>query len=265
MRLLGNPPDEITHAWEDVKAMFNGGTRKRMISSASSPHCISSPPQKKSKEDSAPLLTTAAVAAAAAQFPIRPVLHAAVATAAVANNNTPGGGGTGGNRLPNFPADLSLPFPRWMDYMWHSQAKPNSFQFAPYALPWLKRPLAFNSAAQGGENMAASPTAGATVPNDAKGMPSFNCSAFKPVVNGAAKNSSTGTTYISDDDQGSMDADERKQAIKESMSSDDEMVDIETTEDDLEPQNLKHIIDLEKKRASISPERPKEWKKTVRA
>ncbi|OXU24100.1 hypothetical protein TSAR_004868 [Trichomalopsis sarcophagae] len=35
MKLSGEPPDEIVHAWEDVKAMFNGGTRKRIIASAS--------------------------------------------------------------------------------------------------------------------------------------------------------------------------------------------------------------------------------------
>ncbi|KAF6208073.1 hypothetical protein GE061_016523 [Apolygus lucorum] len=35
MRLSGNPPEEVVHAWEDVKAMFNGGTRKRMLSHSS--------------------------------------------------------------------------------------------------------------------------------------------------------------------------------------------------------------------------------------
>ena len=35
IRLLGDPPDEVVHSWEDVKAMFNGGTRKRMMSSSS--------------------------------------------------------------------------------------------------------------------------------------------------------------------------------------------------------------------------------------
>ncbi|CAG9791023.1 unnamed protein product [Diatraea saccharalis] len=34
MKLSGSPPDEVIHAWEDVKAMFNGGTRKRMLSAA---------------------------------------------------------------------------------------------------------------------------------------------------------------------------------------------------------------------------------------
>lgn len=32
MKLSGTPPEEIIHAWEDVKAMFNGGTRKRLLS-----------------------------------------------------------------------------------------------------------------------------------------------------------------------------------------------------------------------------------------
>lgn len=36
MKLSGVSPDEIVFAWEDVKAMFNGGTRKRLISSAAS-------------------------------------------------------------------------------------------------------------------------------------------------------------------------------------------------------------------------------------
>lgn len=34
MKLSGTPPEEITHAWEDVKAMFNGGTRKRLLASS---------------------------------------------------------------------------------------------------------------------------------------------------------------------------------------------------------------------------------------
>ncbi|KAG5891993.1 hypothetical protein JTB14_007741 [Gonioctena quinquepunctata] len=34
MKLSGTPPDEIVHAWEDVKAMFNGGTRKRLLATS---------------------------------------------------------------------------------------------------------------------------------------------------------------------------------------------------------------------------------------
>ena len=48
IRLVGDPQDEIVHAWEDVKAMFNGGTRKRMMSHSplersQSPPALSSP------------------------------------------------------------------------------------------------------------------------------------------------------------------------------------------------------------------------------
>ena len=39
IHLTGTPPDEVSFAWEDVKAMFNGGSRKR----ASSSTCSSSP------------------------------------------------------------------------------------------------------------------------------------------------------------------------------------------------------------------------------
>ncbi|KAE8747668.1 hypothetical protein FOCC_FOCC005647, partial [Frankliniella occidentalis] len=34
MRLTGSPPEEVVHAWEDVKAMFNGGTRKRLLANS---------------------------------------------------------------------------------------------------------------------------------------------------------------------------------------------------------------------------------------
>ena len=44
VRLLGDPPDEVVHSWEDVKAMFNGGTRKRMMSSSPSCRGQESPP-----------------------------------------------------------------------------------------------------------------------------------------------------------------------------------------------------------------------------
>ncbi|XP_050429185.1 SKI family transcriptional corepressor 2 [Adelges cooleyi] len=37
MKLSDDPPDHVVHAWEDVKAMFNGGTRKRAVPSRPSP------------------------------------------------------------------------------------------------------------------------------------------------------------------------------------------------------------------------------------
>ncbi|CAH0381526.1 unnamed protein product [Bemisia tabaci] len=52
MKLSGSPPDEIVYAWEDVKAMFNGGTRKRLVS-ASSPSNTSISVSK-SRESSPP-------------------------------------------------------------------------------------------------------------------------------------------------------------------------------------------------------------------
>ncbi|KAI8116063.1 SKI family transcriptional corepressor 2 [Lucilia cuprina] len=36
MMLSGQPPQEVIYAWEDVKAMFNGGTRKRLMTNNSS-------------------------------------------------------------------------------------------------------------------------------------------------------------------------------------------------------------------------------------
>ncbi|KAH8361314.1 hypothetical protein KR084_008916, partial [Drosophila pseudotakahashii] len=44
MTLSGNAYDEkIIHAWEDVKAMFNGGTRKRLVSSSINSRSLGSP------------------------------------------------------------------------------------------------------------------------------------------------------------------------------------------------------------------------------
>ena len=44
MKLSGDSPEEIVHAWEDVKAMFNGGTRKRLLN-----HSVSSRNSKQYK------------------------------------------------------------------------------------------------------------------------------------------------------------------------------------------------------------------------
>jgi hypothetical protein len=34
IKLSANPPDEVMFAWEDVKAMFNGGSRKRAMAAS---------------------------------------------------------------------------------------------------------------------------------------------------------------------------------------------------------------------------------------
>jgi hypothetical protein len=57
MRLSGSPPEEVIHAWEDVKAMFNGGTRKRLLSSSkhhSQPSYQPASSPAKSKRESSP-------------------------------------------------------------------------------------------------------------------------------------------------------------------------------------------------------------------
>ncbi|XP_076262165.1 SKI family transcriptional corepressor fussel [Rhynchophorus ferrugineus] len=53
MKLSGTPPEEIIHAWEDVKAMFNGGTRKRLLSSSTVP---SSPKQNRIQPQGQPIV-----------------------------------------------------------------------------------------------------------------------------------------------------------------------------------------------------------------
>lgn len=117
MKLSGNPPDEVVHAWEDVKAMFNGGTRKRLMSSSST---RGSPSPAKRTRTSSPT----------SQIPTQippPPAHP---------------------RVPPFP-ELPLPLPSSlvMDYVWHQHqqaaavavAKTPGFRFTPYPLPWLTK------------------------------------------------------------------------------------------------------------------------------
>lgn len=73
MKLSDDPPDHVVHAWEDVKAMFNGGTRKRAVSRTSPP----SQPQPAAavavQPSSSSSSAAAAVAAVAAHIPLQPV------------------------------------------------------------------------------------------------------------------------------------------------------------------------------------------------
>ncbi|XP_047122112.1 ski oncogene [Schistocerca piceifrons] len=107
LRLSGSPPEEVVHAWEDVKAMFNGGTRKRLMASSSSSSSSSS---------------VSSASSASSPACKQPKLTPAPAPA----------------RVPPFP-DLPLPLSRSlvMDYVWHQ--KQQHFAFPPYAaaLPWL--------------------------------------------------------------------------------------------------------------------------------
>lgn len=147
--------DEIIHAWEDVKAMFNGGTRKRIISSSSSPSsrdlstrrsqplAPSSPsiPLKKAKESpnvsasSTPSSTSTTTNVQSPQYPMRPLNYSATnppptttaATPTIVNStppvlhiNPPP------LRAPSSSFPQELPFSLsarsfMIDYMWHHQ------------------------------------------------------------------------------------------------------------------------------------------------
>ncbi|GAB0091027.1 SKI family transcriptional corepressor 1 [Sergentomyia squamirostris] len=163
MKLSGSPPEEVTHAWEDVKAMFNGGTRKRLMP-LSSHHQHSSP--KRSKPPTTPIVEHQTEPASLVQSPATQFARTIVVA----------------------------------DWQWPPKASP--FHLPSYALHgWLKRPnaLLFHQAAA-----AAAPPRPA-FPKNVLGAAAT--SAFQPVAPSSL--------------------------VKDPMSSDDEMVDIESTEDDI--------------------------------
>lgn len=101
MKLSGTPQDEVVHAWEDVKAMFNGGTRKRLLQSATSSHRRS--PQVKAPRRNEP--------------PSPPPPY----------------------QISAPPPTRVPPLPLVMDYVWHHGAIKHPF--SPYTtLPWLGLP-----------------------------------------------------------------------------------------------------------------------------
>jgi hypothetical protein len=283
MKLSGTPDDFIIHSWEDVKAMFNGGTRKRLmvqspISRAPAP---SSP--KKNKESttmSPPLISTSITAVKtqnSVQLPIRPVnVHKSTSStpqpAQTVNNSNP----IRNVLPPAFQTDLPLPFSRsfMMDYMWHQHQNPHKtaptgaaslIQFPTYALPWLKRPstgstnllfpgqhapLQNTAAEQPTNNGNSSPLPAHTNIDGSKQLNFYtNSSAFKPVlslrkdedvIKSVNKNNHHDHrqmkhySEMSDDDTDDrvLKVNKNCSVFKESLSSDDEMVDIETTDDD---------------------------------
>ncbi|CAK9833077.1 SKI family transcriptional corepressor 1 homolog-B [Anthophora retusa] len=193
MKLSGNLPDEVVHAWEDVKAMFNGGTRKRLLNNPTSRESPS--PAKQPRTSPTAQIPTLAPS------PTHP-------------------------RVPPFP-ELPLPLSRSlvMDYVWHQHqqaaavaaAKTPGFPFSPYALPWLAKrgPVLF-------PGPLPPPISGSspTEPLIPTVNPSLHQSAFRPVIRGppivesVAQEQTTDTSLSNKED-----------------NSDDE-VDIETTEDD---------------------------------
>jgi SKI/SNO/DAC family/c-SKI Smad4 binding domain len=207
LRLSGTPPDDVAHAWEDVKAMFNGGTRKRLMSSPITPIRESNPSNSSSssatkKPKESPAVSTLNGQPQVAQYPIRP-----------ANINHPYSSNTTNSqpssivnsiapitapnpqtlRVPNsFPQELPFSLSRsfMIDYMWHHQqqnttsvnaptATNKHFQFPPYsALNWIKQPPPSFLFKPNNGTSSINPS------NDEK-PPTFNHfhSAFKPVIN----------------------------------------------------------------------------------
>ncbi|XP_057321583.1 SKI family transcriptional corepressor 2 [Microplitis mediator] len=232
MKLSGNPPDHIIHAWEDVKAMFNGGTRKRLLSNQGSRESIV--PAKRARS-SPTVLTPPAITTSVPTPPAHPVLP----------------------RVPPFP-ELPLPLSRSlvMDYMWHQQAtaavaasKTPGFPFPSSALPWLykRAPVLFP-----GHLPATLSGTGTIEPI----MPSVTASplhqsAFRPVIRPSPivepiqrQDSTSEVTADKTDD------------------SDDE-VDIETTEDDdhsaTSPHNLRTTTSASNNNNSQKSSSPQCW------
>ncbi|XP_012350308.1 SKI family transcriptional corepressor 2 isoform X3 [Apis florea] len=209
MKLSGNPPDEVVHAWEDVKAMFNGGTRKRLLNNPNSRESPSPAKQPRSSPT--------------AQMPTL-----------VPSPTHP--------RVPPFP-ELPLPLSRSlvMDYVWHQHqqaaavaaVKTPGFPFSPYALPWLAKrgPVLF-------PGPLPPPISGSspTEPLIPTVNPSLHQSAFRPVIRGPPIVEPVG--------QEQHPSDHTSVSHKEDNSDDE--VDIETTEDDsplnIAPQNLHHSV-----------------------
>jgi hypothetical protein len=173
LRLSGTPADHVTHAWEDVKAMFNGGTRKRLVSgpsSSSSSHHIKSSSGQSSKVDisSSRKLGRDVLnnlpqnsPQTANHHPSRNHNHASAGNSAINNQlsisqinsppaSVPPSSSSSSSATPRTPTaagfNQELPFSLsrsfMLDYMWHQhQHQPNSiavankanFHFPPYS------------------------------------------------------------------------------------------------------------------------------------
>ncbi|KAF8794226.1 SKI family transcriptional corepressor 1 like protein [Argiope bruennichi] len=124
IKLGGNPPDEVVYAWEDVKAMFNGGSRKRVLSCASVSNSSgrhgdgSKRPRNPTRPDSVPSSSEAAVHTKPPYFPVVPLPNKGFSLAPAAapfvppTGPTPFGMATGKSLSP---ADIRQTF---AEYMW---------------------------------------------------------------------------------------------------------------------------------------------------
>ena len=126
IQLHGSPPEEIVHAWEDVKAMFNGGTRKR-----SGPLPSAAPPAKTPRSETAGASATEMAASYPEPSLVRPTPSLVAPPAACFP------------RLPAFGAYkrlTALEPPSFADYLWPAG---KWAELAPLAAPahlWPKRP-----------------------------------------------------------------------------------------------------------------------------
>lgn len=152
MKLFGGPPQDISYAWEDVKAMFNGGTRKRVSSDGSSegratPQSSHHHPSRNSGgggsggsmplspkriklSSSSPVGSVAhshgsstphSMQSLSPPYSKQQSLHIPHSSSSTTVSNSGSISGTG--RLGLTSADLPIPFSRsfMMDYMWHHQ------------------------------------------------------------------------------------------------------------------------------------------------
>ncbi|XP_039291233.1 ski oncogene [Nilaparvata lugens] len=125
MRLSGSPPEEIVHAWEDVKvkAMFNGGTRKRLLSTPAGSALTSQSPAQGSKASPPHHIMVT---------PSSGPIHQKAAHGDVIMGHQ-------GAPPPPFPlgaAPSRVPsLPLVMDYVWHHAGIYSGIK--PYCLPWL--------------------------------------------------------------------------------------------------------------------------------
>lgn len=153
MKLFGGPPQDISYAWEDVKAMFNGGTRKRVMSDGSSDGGGGGggrgTPQQSRATSSVPhspkriKLSTSSPASSVGHShgsstphsmqslsppytttnTVKSMPHMPHSAASLIGN----GGVSVTGRLPT---DMPIPFSRtfMMDYMWHHQQQQSNAQ-----------------------------------------------------------------------------------------------------------------------------------------
>lgn len=235
MKLSGNPPDNVTHAWEDVKAMFNGGTRKRILSCPSMSPESSSKHNHKSESQSTPSASkrskdtksnSLSSTTNTSQYPMRPIQAHHHNSASNTNNSNPITGGSV-NSVPlntspirassSFPQELPFSLSRsfMIDYMWHHQQqthshssvtpssanKVNHFQFPPYsALNWIKQqPTSFLFKPNNAPTTIAPPVLPLSSSSNDEKPPAFNhfhSAAFKPVINTMRLNEENSSSMV---------------------------------------------------------------------